>query len=180
MMSNVTYSFIAACDLYGGIGKDGKIPWHIKQDMKRFRDLTCSYNKTNIIIMGRRTWESLNCKPLVGRINIVVSQTLSSSSELYVFDKGVYFVSCLENALRFASEKTKTNIFVIGGERLYIEAMSDSRCINGYLTFINNTFNCDTHFPINLMYNYETIYDGKWQLDEGSGLKFRYIDVTRI
>jgi len=178
-MSNFTYSFIVACDLDGGIGKDGKIPWHIKEDMKRFRELTFSYHKTNIVIMGRRTWESLHCKPLVGRINIVVSQTLSSSSELYVFDKGVYFVSCLENALRFASEKTKTNIFVIGGERLYIEALSDPRCVNGHLTIVNNTFQCDTHFPIDLMDNYETICDGKWQSDEGSCLHFRYIDVVR-
>ena len=178
-MSNNTYSFIAACDLEGGIGKDGKMAWHIKPDMKRFRELTLSENKTNVVIMGRKTWESLNCVPLVGRINIVVSQTLSSPSEMYVFDNNAYFVSSLENALRVASCE-KSNIFVIGGERLYTEALSDSRCVNGYLTIVNNLFNCEIFFPIDLMNNYETIYNGKWQFDEVSNVDYRFIDVVRI
>jgi dihydrofolate reductase len=178
-MYKTIYSFIAACDLDGGIGKDGKMAWHIKDDMKRFREITLSENKTNVVIMGRKTWESLNCTPLVGRINIIVSNTLSSPSEMYVFDKNAYFVSSLEIALRVASSE-KSNIFVIGGERLYTEALSDPRCVNGHLTIVNNLFHCDTFFPIDLMDNYETIHDGKWQYDEKNRLEFRYIDVTRI
>lgn len=181
-MSNITYSFISAHDLNGGIGKDGKLPWILKPDMKRFRQLTCSENKTNIVIMGRKTWESLDCKPLVKRINIVISTTLSSttSSELYIFNKGAYFVSSLENAIQMSSEYKNTNIFVIGGERLYLEALSDPRCVNGYITIINKIFDCDSFFPIDSMNNYESIYDGKWELDQDSSLSFRYIDLTRI
>jgi dihydrofolate reductase len=50
--------------------------------MKRFREITLSENKTNVVIMGRKTWESLNCVPLVGRINIVVSNTLTQDWEM--------------------------------------------------------------------------------------------------
>lgn len=174
----IFYSFIAACDLDGGIGKDGNIPWHIKEDMKHFRNITLSPDKTNVVIMGRRTWESLDCKPLSGRINIVVSKKLSSHTEMYIYDKDAYFVSSLEDALKVA-ESEKSNIFVIGGEQLYNEALSDERCINGYLTIIKNIFGCDTFFPIDLMDNYETIYDGKWQTDIKNGLDFRFINVVR-
>lgn len=179
LTKNIFYSFIAACDLDGGIGKDGKMAWHIKEDMKRFRDITRSHYKTNVVIMGRYTWESLNETPLPDRINIVVSKTLSSPNETYIYDKNAYFVSSLENALKVAASE-KSNIFVIGGEKLYEEALSDDRCVNGYLTIVKNIFNCDTFFPINMMDNYETIVDGKWQTDNISGLDYRYIDVVRI
>jgi dihydrofolate reductase len=178
-MSSISYSFIAACDLDGGIGKNGQMAWHIKEDMKRFRNITRSPDKTNVVIMGRRTWESLNETPLPDRINIVVSKTLSSPTETYIYDKNAYFVSSLENALKVAASE-KSNIFVIGGARLYQEALSDHRCVNGYLTIVNNIFDCDTFFHIDMMDNYETIIDGKWQTDDVTGLDFRYIDVVRI
>jgi len=177
-MENITYSFIAACDLDGGIGKDGKMAWHITEDMKHFRSITRTENKTNVVIMGRNTWESLGCVPLAGRINVVVSNSLSSPTEMYIYDKETYFVSSLENALKVASSE-KSNIFVIGGERLYNEALSDKRCINGYLTIVKNIFDCDAFFPIHMMDNYETIHEGKWQTDEPSGLDFRFINVVR-
>ena len=55
----------------GAIGFDGGMPWHLPEDMKRFKELTVSHP----VIMGRRTWESLNVKyrPLPNRDNIVVS-----------------------------------------------------------------------------------------------------------
>ena len=173
-----TYSFIAACDLDGGIGKDRRMCWYIKQDMKHFREVTCVNNKKNIVIMGRLTWESIGCIPLAKRTNIVVSKTLSY---LYDYDDDIdtYFVSSLEDALSISFAMTNHNIFVIGGEKLYNEALSDPRCVNGHLTIVNHMFNCDTHFPINLMDNYETINDGKWQYDDNCNVEFRFINVVR-
>ena len=52
------------------IGKDGAIPWHISDDMKRFKALTMG--KT--VVMGRKTWDSLPRKPLPGRDNVVVTR----------------------------------------------------------------------------------------------------------
>ena len=54
----------------GVIGKDGGIPWHISDDMKRFKALTMGHT----IVMGRKTWDSLPRKPLPGRINVVVTR----------------------------------------------------------------------------------------------------------
>ena len=171
-----TYSFIAACDLDGGIGKDRRMCWYIKKDMKRFREITCVDNKTNIVIMGRYTWESIGCIPLAKRINMVVSQTITSR---YDDDIKTYFVSSFEHALSLAFAMTNHNIFVIGGEKMYFEALSDPRCVNGHLTIVNHLFNCDTFFPISLMDNYETIHDGKWEYDDNSNVEYRFIDVVR-
>ena len=52
------------------IGKDGKIPWHIPEDFKFFKEITLGHR----VIMGRKTFESLNKKSLVGRENIVISR----------------------------------------------------------------------------------------------------------
>jgi dihydrofolate reductase len=186
-MNNITYSFIVACDLNGGIGKNGTMAWHITEDLKRFRDITRLENRTNVVIMGKCTWESLGSKPLYGRYNIVISKTLSSSSKSYVFDKGVYFIPSLEKALSFTNGLSNVekplNIFVIGGEQLYKEALNDTRCVSGFLTIIKNTYNCDKFFPKELMDNYETIYDGEWLYENNNDndidIEYRFINVIR-
>lgn len=66
---------IVACDPKGGIGYNNKLPWtNIRGDLPRFKALT----DNGVVVMGRNTWESLPKKPLLGRLNFVVtSQTLN-------------------------------------------------------------------------------------------------------
>ena len=59
-----------AQDKKGGIGKNGKLPWHISEDLKNFKKLTTGHT----IIMGRKTWDSLPVKPLPNRKNIILSK----------------------------------------------------------------------------------------------------------
>ena len=54
----------------GVIGNQGAIPWHISEDLKRFKALTMGHT----IVMGRKTWDSLPRKPLPGRVNVVVTR----------------------------------------------------------------------------------------------------------
>ena len=63
---------IWAQDGNGGIGKNGKLPWHVSEDLKNFKKITLN----STVIMGRKTWESLPVKPLPNRENIVLSKTL--------------------------------------------------------------------------------------------------------
>ena len=63
---------IWAQDLNGGIGKDGKLPWHISEDLKNFKKITSNHP----VIMGRKTWDSLPIKPLPNRRNIILSNSL--------------------------------------------------------------------------------------------------------
>ena len=61
---------IVACDPKGGIGYQNKLPWsNIEGDLPRFKNLT----QGQVVVMGRNTWESLPKKPLLGRLNFVVT-----------------------------------------------------------------------------------------------------------
>ena len=62
---------IWAQDKNGGIGKDGKLPWHISEDLKNFKKITSNHP----VIMGRKTWDSLPIKPLPNRRNIILSNS---------------------------------------------------------------------------------------------------------
>lgn len=129
-----------------GIGINGKLPWNVKEDLKHFQSITQSVddsNKRNAVIMGRRTFESIDCKPLRGRLNICVSTTLEQGTR----DD---FILCksLDNALVVASEcKNIEKIFVIGGEALYKSAINHPLCEELFINEINIVAKCDTFFP---------------------------------
>jgi len=116
---------IVAVSQNGVIGVDNGIPWKHKADMKRFRELTTG----NIVIMGRKTYESIG-RPLPNRRNIVVSRTK-------VEQEGIETYSSLESALEAAEqpmfdctgthnhedEVDTRKIYFIGGKGIYEEAM---------------------------------------------------------
>lgn len=125
-----------------GIGKDGKIPWHNKEDMKFFKDITTG-NGNNAVIMGRTTYESIG-KPLPNRLNIVLSKTLNNNIQ------DINVLSSLEDAIKFAEEQKIENTFIIGGASVYKEALNKN-LINGhiFITYIKTDltkFDYDTFF----------------------------------
>ena len=74
-MFNKSFSLIVAFDKSYGIGLKNSIPWKLPHDMSNFLKLTTN----NIIIMGKKTWDSLPIKPLPNRVNIVLTSSLSES-----------------------------------------------------------------------------------------------------
>lgn len=116
MTTTNTVAIIVAISLEGLIGRDGQIPWmgDLPIDMARFKGLTIG----KAVIMGRKTFESLPDKyrPLPNRLNIVLSTTLPKSEEYSV-------CSDLESAIDTAVEGGHSEIFIIGGERVYAEAL---------------------------------------------------------
>jgi dihydrofolate reductase len=112
-------SIIVAHNQQGIIGINGQIPWHIPEDLKRFKQLTMG----KPIIMGRKTFESLGSKPLPGRLNVVISPSKCRES-FYDNELGVLWADSLSTALRWLQlVGSYEEIFVIGGERLYREAI---------------------------------------------------------
>ncbi|MBM4168682.1 MAG: dihydrofolate reductase [Ignavibacteria bacterium] len=111
------------------IGKAGKMPWHISEDLKRFKRLTMGHT----LLMGRRTYESIG-KPLEGRRNVVLSSRPLSGVESYI--------SLAEVLKNLASEE---KIFVIGGGEIYrqILPLADEM----HLTLIDREVEGDTYFP---------------------------------
>ncbi len=166
------FNIIVAKCLGLGIGKDNNLPWNetpISEDMKMFKQLTTynelnESNKTNIVIMGRKTYESIpkKCMPLSNRINIVLSNTLSSDEynlETYPYDMEVditkiYFMKSMEIALKQINIWKDTQkliisnkCFIIGGEQLYSYAFNNLYITNLYVTDIYKKFECDTFLP---------------------------------
>ena len=128
-------ALIAACARGGVIGIDNRLPWHLPEDMKFFRETT----RGKPVIMGRKTWESLPdaFRPLPGRINIVISRNPGFQAA------GGTVVDSLENALTAAGNAEIA--FVIGGAELYRQALPLADRL--YLTEIDRDFAGDAFFP---------------------------------
>ena len=128
---------IWAQDNNGGIGKDGKLPWHISEDLKNFKRLTSG----STILMGRNTWESLPASPLPGRRNIVLSNKVLSDVECYTSVE-----ECIEKLDNDGTEK----FFVIGGSTVYHNFIH--RADELHITDVDEiTQGIDTYFPITML-----------------------------
>ena len=113
------------------IGNKGHIPWKIKGEQKRFKELTMG----NVVIMGRKSYEEIG-RPLPGRTTIVISNTKK-------FDNDYCFTAkTLEEAIELAGDK---DIYIAGGVRLYEEALPLVEKM--YVTEINLDIEGDTFFP---------------------------------
>ena len=124
---------IMACDYYGGIGKDGALPWDsLDGDMDRFVSLT--FNST--IVMGHRTWNSLPKTPLPNRRNIVISR----NSDLKL--NGAEVINNIEQL------KDLQDTWFIGGAELLSELWP--LITEFHLTRATDLYDCDTY--IDLLY----------------------------
>ena len=118
----------------GGIGINNDLPWHISEDLKKFKKLTL--NKP--IIMGRNTWNSLPFKPLPKRRNVVLSSQSLNDVECY---------TSVENCLDGLANES--DVFVIGGAQIYKAFYSYTHHL--HITIVEGkTAGVDTYFPIQL------------------------------
>ena len=133
-------TLIAAMDDNLGIGKDGKLPWDNKEDLKHFKD----YTQGKVCLMGRKTWDSLPVKPLPNRDNYVISSNCISNLIKLVNIRNsdfVYQLKSVNDILRFDCGE----VCIIGGASIYEQFMPHATHM--VLTHINGDYNCDTFFP---------------------------------
>lgn len=125
-------SIIVAVAENGVIGGGNQMPWHISEDLRRFRAITTGHP----VVMGRKTFESLG-RPLPNRTNVVITRNPAFEAE------GATVVGSLDEALaRFPAGE---EVFVIGGGEIYRQAMPLADRL--YVTHIGMPFDGDTHFP---------------------------------
>jgi len=144
----------------GVIGKDGGIPWHISEDLKRFKALTLNHT----IVMGRKTWDSLPRKPLPGRVNVVVTRQKDWSAE------GAITASSLGQA----TAGTSGTVMVIGGAEIYERALPLAARIE--LTEVHKAFDGDARFELDRRGWHETAREDHVTPD---GLRYSYVTLTR-
>ena len=131
-------SAIVAIDENWGIGFNGQLLEKIPEDLKRFKLLT----KEKVIIMGRKTWESLPNKPLPNRLNLIVSNKYKIVDNLTI-SMGMEEIKA---RVKIASKDLEDEWFVIGGGQIYRELLPF--CDRVYITKIYKTHeNVDAYFP---------------------------------
>jgi dihydrofolate reductase len=128
-------SLIVAMDKNGVIGVNGRLPWHLPDDMKWFREQTIG----KPVIMGRKTFESIpeKFRPLPGRHNIIHTRNVKFHAE------GATIVHSLGEALAAAGNVAE--VMIIGGAELYAQFLPQADRI--YLTQIDAAFEGDASFP---------------------------------
>ncbi|MEB3212491.1 MAG: dihydrofolate reductase [Leptolyngbyaceae bacterium] len=144
----------ALCRANRVIGHHGTLPWHLPEDLKRFRELTTEH----AVIMGRKTWEyGLKGRSLPHRHNIIVSRTLSAQSLPAESDirTSCCIVSSLQDAFRHSANEEK--VFVIGGASLYAQTLEMADRLE--LTLVDGVYEGDTFFP-----EYESIVQESFHL----------------
>ncbi|KAI4848844.1 hypothetical protein E4T45_06162 [Aureobasidium sp. EXF-8846] len=165
-------TLIVATTAKNGIGKNGTLPWPmLKKEMAYFARITkrvpeasstsdtssevATQTPQNVVVMGRKTWESIPPKfrPLPQRTNVVISR----SEKVDGADDSVILSSSISSAL--ASLATKVNegkaaplgrVFVIGGAAIYKQALDMEQAKSILLTRVEGEWDCDTDFPVDV------------------------------
>ena len=148
---------IAALNKKRVIGKDGRLPWHISEDLKRFKRLTLGHT----VLMGRKTYESMG-KPLADRRNVVLTSKNISGVETY---------SSIGTELDALKEEE--NVFVIGGGEIFGQFLDHADELR--LTFVDNDMDGDVLLP-----SYEHLIGSRFSLvneEQHDGFVFRDYDT---
>ena len=115
------------------IGKDNAMPWHVSEDLGHFKKITAG----GVLIMGRRTFESIGCRPLPNRPHVIVSRSFPKTA-------GVDVCRTFEAALEKARSYGKP-VFSAGGAEIYRQSIPLANRM--YLSRIRGDYCGDTYFP---------------------------------
>jgi dihydrofolate reductase len=141
-------NLVVATSENGVIGKDGGMPWSMQADLKHFKKITTS-GESNIVIMGRKTYESIG-KPLFGRINCVITRNKNNSEADYT---NAQCYSSIEDALEYAKGleyflKKEMSVHIIGGANIYEQVMKMGIVDRIHHTLIHANLEGDTFFHV--------------------------------
>lgn len=135
----IPLSLVVARARNGVIGRDGDLPWRLRSDLQRFKQITLG----KPCIMGRKTWDSLPLRPLPGRLNLVLTRDSSFEATGAVVCES--FSEALEIAAEQAAEDGAEEICVIGGVALFDLALPRAKRL--YITEVDAEPEGDAVFP---------------------------------
>jgi len=127
-------SIIVAVAKNNAIGKDNKLLWHLSEDLKRFKKLTTGH----YIVMGKSTYFSLPKRPLPNRTHIVLTDVPGEQID------GCIMAYSIEDAIKKMHPEEEN--FIIGGASIYRQFLSHASKL--YITWVEESFEADTFFPI--------------------------------
>ena len=160
-------AIVVAYDKNRGIGTGGDLPWgrSLPADLAHFKELTTG----GAVVMGRKTYESIGGRPLPNRKNIVLS-----AGEV----AGAIGAKNFAQALQLASEEPNQDIFVIGGERVFAEALPEVDTI--YATEVDYSFSdADVFFPQINVNQWEEVSRTSQKANEQNKYSFDFVEYRR-
>jgi dihydrofolate reductase len=166
-MKRQSLELVAAVAANGVIGRGGQLPWHLPDDLKYFKNLTMGHP----VIMGRRTFEEVK-RPLPGRRNIVVSETLKAPPHLQT-----ELAHSLDDAIKLAADSDGP-VFVIGGGVLFKAAIPKADVM--HLTELDESVEGDAHFPQWDRSQWKLVKEERHQRDARHATGFRFCTYRRI
>jgi len=157
-------SIIVAIDNNGAIGRHNDIPWHLSDDLKRFKAITMGHT----VIMGKNTWDSLPFKPLKGRRNIVISTTMPVT-------EGCEIVRTIEEAMTIVANDEQA--FIMGGARIYEQTIDKADQL--IVTHVDlSVDDADRFFPA-IGEEWKVAEKSEILHDEQSGLSYQYVTYRK-
>jgi len=151
----------------GAIGRNGDLLYHLKGDLRHFKELTTGHT----VVMGRKTFESLPKGALPNRRNVVVTRNSGFTAN------GAEIAHSLTEALEMCA--TDSEVFIIGGGQIYAEAFkaADRLCLT--LIEAPDPADADTFFPPIDPADWEISQMSDPETDERTGITYRFIEFKR-
>ena len=184
--ANTEVAQIAAISSNCCIGKDNDLPWHISADLQHFKKMTTANSDSDIkgiVIMGRKTFESMGSKPLPKRVSFIITSQLDYAEQKGLENKeNAYVVHNLDDALTQAASLAHgahlETIWVIGGEQVFGNAMMYTDRIE--LTHVDTDINDGDAFFPELPSEFEAVQESEQIHDEKSSLDFKFVTYRRV
>src|SRR5271157_2087743 len=171
---------IVAVDCEGGFGKEGKIPWFLPEDFEHFKKITTGH----VCVMGKRTYEEMletRIQRYIARnVKLPINEILRNRESYVISNREGFTTPGATKVRDLGSVTTKMNstndqrkLFVIGGRRLFVEALSTTDTIR--MTVLKGEkYNCDVFFPVDVVNKKFKIVSGK------ETEKAYFVDYKRI
>ncbi len=169
-------SIVAVMDQKRGIGKENKIPWHIKEDLVRLKGLTLN----NVVILGRKSYDSMvfyynrTGNPMPGKLYIIITHDKNYKPAR----ENATIAHSLKEAISFAGGRLAKlggvgEVFVIGGAQIFKQAIGIADKL--YLTIVEGEYNADTFFPDYSQFKKIISEESR----ESDGYKYKFLEIER-
>lgn len=164
-------SIIVATDEKGGIGKENKIPWHIKKDLVRLASMT----RGKIAVIGGTSYNSMagyydkSGRDMPAKEYLVLTRDKSFKSKR----NNTYAVTSVEDAIERIKNCGEEEVFVIGGASIYEQFVKFTDRL--YITIVKGEFDCDTFFPD--YSDFKKTISEEEDFDEGHDFIFKVLEI---
>ena len=163
-------SHVVALSNNNVIGVDNDLPWSLKTDLSHFK----KYTTNKIIIMGRKTYESIG-KPLPNRVNYVVSQTINEIEGAIVCNSTE---NAIESAKELCSKENLNEIVIIGGGYLFRDTLPITNKL--IITRVDCNIDGDVFYPDIDLGNWKILESNKFLKDTDNDYDFEVITYEKI